>query len=248
MSPSDRSASLTPHLSSLIGSDTLDDYHWTSGWNTAVLQTLVGLRVGQRLLDVGCGSGRLARGLYGWFGDDYVGVDIVPELIEYCRGAFPRFRFEMLDLESDFYNPAAETSPALVQLDFPDESFDVITMFSLITHVTTEVTARYFAESRRLLAPGGSLFFTCFLLNEAAARSPVAHHRFPHHHDGGCYYEDEKVVSAAVAYDERAIHALLTENDLAIVFQEGGTWTGHTGLAFQDIVIAQRSDDTGSAV
>jgi len=124
----------------------------------------------------------------------------------------------------------------------------VITMFSLITHVTTEVTARYFAESRRLLAPGGSLLFTCFLLNEAARCSPMAHHHFSHRYDAGCYYEDEKVVSAAVAYDESTMHSLLEKNDLEIVFQEGGTWTGHTGLAFQDVVIVRRSDDAGIEV
>ncbi len=241
-----RRTALTPELSSLIGSSTLDDYHWNSGWNTAALQLLVGLRAGQRLLDIGCGSGRLARGLYGWFGDHFVGVDIVPELIEYCRRTYPRYRFELLDLESDYYNPTSEGSPADVRLDFPDGSFDVITMFSVLTHVTKDVTNRYFQESRRLLAPGGSLFFTCFLLNEAARHSPTAHRRFPYRNAEGCYHEDEQVVSAGVAYEEGTIHSLLADHRLSVVYQESGTWRGHTGLAYQDVVIAQRAEDADS--
>jgi len=237
---------LTERLAQLIGSDTVDDFHWTSGWNTAVLQLLVGLRAEDRLLDVGCGSGRLARGLHGWFGEGYVGVDIVPELIEYCRQAYPRFRFELLDLRSDLYNPESSSAPESVVLDLPDRGFDCITLFSVLTHVTTEVTRQYFREFRRLLAPGGSLFFTCFLLNDALDRGGRADHRFPHRHDDGCFYENAEIVSDAVGYREGAMHALLDEAGLSVVYQESGSWTGRPGLAYQDVVIAQRHDDVVS--
>lgn len=234
---------LTARLSQLVGSESVEDYHWTSGWLTAALQTLVGLRAGQRLLDIGCGSGRLARGLHSWFGPGYVGVDIMPEVIDYCREAYPGFRFELLDLESDLYNPGSRNPAWDVRLDFPDASFDCITMFSVLTHVTTEVTRSYLRESRRLLAPGGALFFTCFLLNDVLGRASQPDHVFPHRHDDGCFYENERVVSAAVAYREEAMGALLEEAGLSLAFLETGTWTGRAGLGYQDVVIAQRRED-----
>jgi len=236
-------APLTRRLSQLVGSESLDDYHFTSGWMTAALQLLVGLRAGQRLLDIGCGSGRLARGLQGWFGTGYVGVDIMPELIDYCRKAYPELTFELLDLESDLYNPGSSHRPDTVRLDHPDASFDCVTLFSVLTHVTTEVTRSYFREIRRLLAPGGSLYFTCFLLNDALGRSAEPDHRFPHRHDDGCFYENERVVSAAVAYRQDFLKGLLDEAGLGVVFLETGSWTGRPGLAYQDTVIAQRVED-----
>lgn len=204
---------------------------------------LVGLRAGQRLLDVGCGAGRLARGLQGWFGEGYVGVDIMPELIDYCRKAYPNFRFDLLDLESDLYNPGPTTSANTVRLDLDDASFDCITFFSVFTHTTTEMTRGYLEETRRLLAPDGSLYFTCFLLNEAQAQAPAPAHRFSHRYDDGCFYEDDQIVSAAVAYRQEVMLRMLEDAGLGAVFLETGTWTGRLGLSYQDTIIAQRRED-----
>jgi len=113
----------------------------------------------------------------------------------------------------------------------------------VLTHVTTEATRTYLRESNRLLSPGGSLFFTCFLLNEALEHDSHPDHRFPNRHDDGCFYENEGVVSDAVGYREETMHAFVDEAGLAIVFQETGIWTGRPGLAYQNIVIAQRRED-----
>ncbi len=67
----------------------------------------------------------------------------------------------------------------------------------------------------------------------------------PHRHDDGCFYENAEVFSEAVAYEEEAMRKLLDSNDLCVTYQEGGTWTGHHGLGYQDIVIAQREDGVG---
>lgn len=234
---------LTQRLAQLIGSQTTEDYHWNSGWNTALLQCLVGLRPGQQLLDIGCGSGRLAYGLHGWFGDGYVGVDVNAELIDFCRESFPAFRFEHIDLESDLYNPGSSTPAEAVVLDFPDASFDCITLFSVITHITTAVTRRYLSEIHRLLAPGGSVLFTCFLLSDDVRNGPESGGQFRYSHEPGCWFRNRGVVSEAVAYEEKTMHDLLDAAGLSIVFQEAGSWSGRPGLGYQDIVIAQRSDE-----
>ena len=50
-------------------------------------------------------------------------------------------------------------------------------------------------------------------------------------------------MSEAVAYREPAMHRMLADAGLAVVFQESGSWTGRPGLAYQDTIVAQRSVD-----
>ncbi|HET9156770.1 MAG TPA: class I SAM-dependent methyltransferase [Myxococcaceae bacterium] len=56
-----------------------------------------GLKAGAGVLDVGCGSGRLARRLVE-AGFDVVGVDASPAMIELARAHAPEVRFEVLAL------------------------------------------------------------------------------------------------------------------------------------------------------
>ncbi|MFL6282644.1 MAG: class I SAM-dependent methyltransferase, partial [Pyrinomonadaceae bacterium] len=62
-------------------------------------ETLIhhGLRGGGYLVDVGCGSGRLAKPLAEYLEGKYLGIDVVPELVEYARRLVPRgdWRFEV---------------------------------------------------------------------------------------------------------------------------------------------------------
>jgi Methyltransferase domain len=57
--------------------------------------------------DLGCGDFRIGQRIMSESGVDYVGVDIVPELIERNRKQFPGVRFECLNLLTDNL-PAAD--------------------------------------------------------------------------------------------------------------------------------------------
>jgi 2-polyprenyl-3-methyl-5-hydroxy-6-metoxy-1,4-benzoquinol methylase len=65
---------------------------------------------GSRILDAGCGPGRLAGALHRR-GHDVVGVDVDPKLIEAARADHPGPRFEVADLSS---------------LDLDAEPFDLV--------------------------------------------------------------------------------------------------------------------------
>ena len=56
----------------------------------------LGLSAGHTVIDIGCGSGRLSTQLsrrYG-AGIDYLGIDVVPQLLAYARSrAMPSYRF-----------------------------------------------------------------------------------------------------------------------------------------------------------
>ncbi len=105
-----------------------------------------GLRDGHHLLDLGCGSGRLAHTLKDLRSIDYLGVDIIPELLAYARTqAAAHYRFV---LNTKLTLPVA------------DGQFDMASAFSLFTHLHHEETFLYLQEIRRALRPGGRLVFS----------------------------------------------------------------------------------------
>ena len=70
---------------------------------------------GQRVLDIGTGTGVLARNMYK-YGAQWTGTDISPEQIEQAKKLA-----DASDMKIDFQTVSAE------QLDFPAKTFDVIT-------------------------------------------------------------------------------------------------------------------------
>lgn len=121
------------------------DYAEMGAKQVAVLAE-AGLADGDRVLDMGCGSGRLAHALSGCFEVSYLGLDIVPELLAYARSRTPAsYRFE---LSETFAVPAV------------DASFDLACAFSLFTHLQHEETFLYLKEAARVLRPSGVLAFS----------------------------------------------------------------------------------------
>ncbi len=75
------------------------------------LTLTAGLRPTDHVLDIGCGSGRLALPLTRFLrGGRYEGFDIDAEMIAWCRRAItprhPSFGFKQLDVANTHYNPA----------------------------------------------------------------------------------------------------------------------------------------------
>jgi SAM-dependent methyltransferase len=103
-----------------------------------------GLRVDDYIVDVGCGSGRLAKALREYLRGKYLGLDVVPELIEYARTLVGRadWRFEIVE---GFRIPEE------------DQRVDVVCFFSVFTHLLHEHAYLYLQEARRVLKPGGKI-------------------------------------------------------------------------------------------
>jgi len=76
-----------------------------------------GLTSQHRVLDVGCGIGRIARPLIKYLkdGGSYDGIEIAPYKIEYCCETigvqFPNFRFYHADVFNKYYTPRALRKP-----------------------------------------------------------------------------------------------------------------------------------------
>jgi SAM-dependent methyltransferase len=127
------------------------------------------LRPGGRVLDVGCGPGRLAIGLIdrGMEVAEFRGIDAHRPSIRWCARHLarrhPAYRFEHVDVRNPRYNPGGSASDGAVRLPLPDARFDVVYLYSVFSHMLPDGVRGYLAEIRRVLAPGGVLFFTGFV-------------------------------------------------------------------------------------
>ena len=194
-----------------------------------------------RVLDIGCGIGRMARPLTGFLdGGTYDGFDVNREGIAWCAGRYaehPSFRFRAVDLFNTRYRPDAGEPAAGFRFPYADEAFDFVFATSVFTHLLTEESDRYLAESARVLAPGGRLFATFFLL-DGDAPAPVLDF---HPVDAVASVVDDAVPEEAVAFDAGWLRERLAAHGLALRAVEPGDWRGREGLTYQDVVVAARA-------
>ena len=106
-----------------------------------------GLQPGHTLVDVGCGSGRLAFHLKDYLQGQYIGLDVVPELFQYAQRKCQRPDWK-------FYAAPGLTIPE------PNDSADFICFFSVFTHLLHEETFRYLEDAKRVLKPTGKIIFS----------------------------------------------------------------------------------------
>lgn len=93
----------------------------------------------QSILDVGCGSGMLARELIDRGADMVVALDFAEEATDLCR------RRDLTKV----------VQASVLDLPFPDASFDLVTHVSLICQFGEDLQRRALEECRRVLRPGG---------------------------------------------------------------------------------------------
>lgn len=121
---------------------------------------------GRKILDFGCGV-KLVQALleqdYGHV--RYAGVDVYAEMIDYLRSHVndPRFEFGTLNFHNAMYNKKGMPMTAESRLPIADDLFDIITMFSVITHMVPEDALATFRILRGYAAPGAKLIFSTFI-------------------------------------------------------------------------------------
>jgi ubiquinone/menaquinone biosynthesis C-methylase UbiE len=102
----------------------------------------LGLGKGDLIVDVGCGSGRLAHQLAPYKDIRYIGTDVVPRLVEGAKALTMRDDWEF-SVVADVHIPCA------------DNVADFVAFFSVLTHTTHEESFKYIQEAARSLKVGG---------------------------------------------------------------------------------------------
>ena len=236
-----------------VGNSTSEEFVKIGDNMVKSFRTLVGLKPTARVLDVGCGCGRVARPLTGLLTNrgSYEGMDISRRQIDWCQreitSRFANFRFQYADIHNSAYNPAGGVRAAEYSFPFAAASFDFVFLASVFTHMLPDAVDRYLSEISRVLRPRGRALITYFLLDghsraaiHAGGTKYVAF--VPAGDDAVCWTSRPAVPEQAVALDEGFVIGLHQRHHLRIDRIHRGQWAPGRGTfrSSQDMVVATR--------
>ena len=210
------------------------------------------LKPTDRVLDIGSGTGRMAIRIKDYLTTGtYDGTEIVGESVDWCNQAYakyPNFRFHHSDVFNEFYNPRGPVLAADYKFPFPDASFDFIFLTSVFTHMFPKDVENYLAEVKRMLAPGGRVLVTVFLLNEETrALMGQGKSRFDFRFPvNDCWTAfDDRPPESAIAFEEDQFRRMVEAQGLEITSLNFGNWRGKDGLTIQDLLILRHASQPG---
>ena len=201
-----------------------------------------------KILDVGCGLGRMAVPLTSYLNGNgsYEGFDIESRGIKWCRKnvtpLYPNFKFQHSDIFNLGYNPNGSVLAREYRFPYKEEAFDFVFLTSVFTHMLPADMENYLKEIARVLVKGGKCFITYFLLNPESLRliaEGKSTQNFKYSREGYSTTHDS-IPETAIAYDENTIRSGFIEKGLDLIGQiHYGNWCGRDDyLSYQDIVIA----------
>lgn len=209
------------------------------------------LKPDHKVLDVGCGVGRMAVPLTRFLssGSKYEGFDIMSAQIRWCRrrisARYPNFTFRVADVYNHSYNPHGRCGASAYTFAFADCTFDFVFATSLFTHLLPGEVERYLSEIGRVMKPEARCLITFFLLTSESSgliAQGKSNLDFAYRSQGYLTI-DKEAPERAVAYDEEYVRTLFEKCGLKIRGPvKYGYWCGRTEfLSYQDIVVAQKA-------
>ena len=192
-----------------------------------------GLASFHRVLDVGCGVGRMTRPLTRHLknGGSYDGIDISADKIRYCQETFerlhPNFHFHHADIYSKFYNPVGERQASEYRFPFDDEKFDFVLLVSVFTHMLPADMEHYLSEVARVMLKNAKSICT-FWLTDAKLGSPY------YEYSEVCEIYSKEYPEHGVVYIEEYVRGLYKRCGLNIHY----VYHGDLNKRKQDIIVA----------
>jgi len=211
-----------------------------------LMTELGGLPRDGTVLDVGCGIGRMAYGLSAWLGflGAYVGLEIMTDAVATARStfaAFPRLRFEHIDVRNAMYNPRGALTTAAVRFAEHATGVDLVLMTSVATHLPYGEFEHYLRQARSVLQPDGRVLVSAFVLDDETewlARTRPDVRRFVHHRELDCWVADPANPLGAVGIPLPSFQALVQRAGLRLDQLHPGAWSGRRPwLSYQDVAV-----------
>ena len=145
-----------------------------------VAETVGAITPYSKVLDIGCGCGRSAAAMTSYLRPPakFVGVDIIPDLVNFCRREItprhPNFSFFTLRQENKHYQQFINhdsNTPWIDSLSVLDGDFDLVIAFSLFTHLDEAAATSMLESIWERLRIGGQAVLSFFVLNPFSRES-----------------------------------------------------------------------------
>ena len=163
--------------------------------------------------------------------------------ISWCIGRYrdtpAPFRFRHADLRNPAYNPGGSITASDYRFEYDDHAFDLVIATSLFTHLLADAADHYLAEAARVLAPGGRMLCTWYVVPDADRLDPPGGFRRMDPASPALVRHSD-VPEEAVAFDEDWVRDRLAAHGLRLRSLARGTWAGREGRSLQDIIVADR--------
>ncbi|MCG8413170.1 MAG: class I SAM-dependent methyltransferase, partial [Pseudomonadales bacterium] len=213
-----------------------------------------------KVLDFGSGCGRLAVPMMQFLSEQgaFVGVDIIPKLVAFTNekiaSQYENCSFYLSGDKNKLYDKFMDVQNQdlvpVKQLDeFAKSSFDIISAFSVFTHLTNEEASEYLKKFRSLIKPTGKIIISCFLINHSsrdylrAGKSTIPFSDDVFKSKDVYYYAHDGELTA-VGYEEENFQNIAFEAGLEPFVTYHGHWCGRPIRHFyQDIVVLSPSPE-----
>lgn len=210
-------------------------------------KTYAGLEPTHHVLDIGSGIGRMARPLTQFLSSGaYEGFDVVETGVTWCKAnitaKYPNFNFTYVELKNDLYTESGADA-SIFKFPYEDDSFDLVILTSVFTHMVANEVEHYMQEIARVLKPGGKVFSTFFVLTDTSKKHMVGtDFEFKFKRENHVLMDD-KVTAANVAYEEDYLKKeLLSANGFILRHFLPGSWSSAPDyFDFQDIIVAEKT-------
>jgi len=213
--------------------------------------SLCGLNSNARVLEIGCGCGRVAAALADHLSDKgrYDGFDVAAPLINWCREELeprlPQFHFHLADdVFASGHNPTGHKDAATFAFPYANDTFELAILCSVLTHMLPDAIENYLRQTARVLIPGGSAFISMLLFDraaEVAVRSGTTIFDFCHY-IGPCLTFDPQDPEEGIACEVTWFFQAMERSGLGLADIRRGNWRNVRSYAItQDYVVAKKA-------